>query len=231
MQIEDDRPCTLKPIYVLWSTTRSLVPNMPRYTLIYFNTKGRAEPIRLIFAQAGVEYEDRRVDRASEWPALKPDTPYGTLPVLEVDGKALAGSSTIARYLAEEFGLAGADAFENAQIDSISDLVDDLTQYMVGAFFEKDETRKAELRKELEEKHFPRYLGILSRLVTEGSSGWLFGSKLMWADLKVTAVLDTIGATSPEVLPKYPALVALKDSVEKLPNIAKWIAQRPVTPY
>ena len=39
--------------------------------LIYFNGKGRAEPARLILAQAGVDYEDHRIEFA-DWPALKP---------------------------------------------------------------------------------------------------------------------------------------------------------------
>ena len=43
---------------------------MPRYKLYYFDTEGRAEPIRLLFAYAGVEYEDIRVPY-SEWGTKK----------------------------------------------------------------------------------------------------------------------------------------------------------------
>jgi len=41
------------------------------YKLTYFNGKGRAELVRYIFAQAGVAFEDVRVER-SQWPELKP---------------------------------------------------------------------------------------------------------------------------------------------------------------
>ena len=41
------------------------------YTLIYFDIRGRAEPIRLLFALAGVKYTDKRVSKM-EWPELKP---------------------------------------------------------------------------------------------------------------------------------------------------------------
>jgi len=41
------------------------------YKLYYFNGRGRAELSRLIFAQAGVQYEDARVEQA-DWPKLKP---------------------------------------------------------------------------------------------------------------------------------------------------------------
>ena len=39
---------------------------MPCYKLSYFDIRGRAEIIRLIFAQAGVEYEDNRIGQ-NEW--------------------------------------------------------------------------------------------------------------------------------------------------------------------
>lgn len=43
---------------------------MPSYKLTYFNGKGRAEVTRLIFAQAGVEYEDVRIE-IPDWPKYK----------------------------------------------------------------------------------------------------------------------------------------------------------------
>ena len=44
---------------------------MAKLKLTYFNGRGRGEPARLILAQAGVEYEDNRIEFA-DWPALKP---------------------------------------------------------------------------------------------------------------------------------------------------------------
>ena len=43
---------------------------MAKIKLTYFNAKGRAETIRLILAQAGVEYEDYRIAR-DQWPTVK----------------------------------------------------------------------------------------------------------------------------------------------------------------
>lgn len=42
----------------------------PKYKLTYFNLRGRGELIRLILAQAGVEYEDIRIEK-DKWPAMK----------------------------------------------------------------------------------------------------------------------------------------------------------------
>lgn len=46
---------------------------MPKYTLINFNVRGRGEVARILFALAGVEYEDKRLSfEGDEWPNLKP---------------------------------------------------------------------------------------------------------------------------------------------------------------
>ena len=39
---------------------------MSTYKLYYFNSRGGGEPIRIIFAQAGVKYEDIRFER-EQW--------------------------------------------------------------------------------------------------------------------------------------------------------------------
>ena len=77
---------------------------MPTYKLYYLPARGRGELIRWIFVQTGIPYENIRIN-GEEWASFKPKTPYGKIPVLDIDGKLLAGSGPIARYLAEEFGL------------------------------------------------------------------------------------------------------------------------------
>lgn len=52
--------------------------------------------------------------------------PFGQVPVLEVDGKMLAQSNTIARYLAKQHGLAGKDEWEQALADMYGDNINDL---------------------------------------------------------------------------------------------------------
>lgn len=40
------------------------------YKLLYFDLPGKAEHIRYIFAYAGVEYEDERIQK-DKWPEIK----------------------------------------------------------------------------------------------------------------------------------------------------------------
>ena len=45
------------------------------YKLSYFNFRGKGEIIRLLFAQAGVSYEDVRINYGSnDWFSIKPGT-------------------------------------------------------------------------------------------------------------------------------------------------------------
>ncbi len=207
---------------------------MSTYKLIYFNAKGRAEVSRFILAQAGVQYEDKRIT-SEEWAELKPTTVYGTIPVLEVDGKQLAGAQVIARFLAERFGLAGSNDFENADIAGLNDVIFDLGLQIVKIWHEKDESRRAPLKKELGETHLPRYLGILEKRAQSSGApeGWLWG-ELTWTDFNFYQILEFLQLEflqpmDPDVLKSYPTLTTLKASVESLPNISKWLKERPQT--
>ena len=204
---------------------------MTKYTLIYYNGRGRAEITRLIFAQAGVEYEDRRVEYETEWAELKPTTPTGALPILEVDGKVFPGSGPIERFVAERHGLAGANDLDNLWLAGIVDTINDLWFKVMTSIYEKDEARKAQLLKELPETHIPRYLGILEKWAGANNSagGWLYGPKVTYADFTFFVVSGYVSDAAPNSLDKYPALQKLISSVENLPNIAKWLKERPET--
>ena len=204
---------------------------MPSYKLFYFNARGGAEFIRLIFAQAGVEYEDVRL-QGQQWIDMKPKTPFCTIPVLEVDGKQLGGSVVIGRYLAEQFALAGDNALENAQIAAIVYSAYDLKQEVLPVWLEKDPTKKSELMKRLLEEVVPSKLIYFEQRCNTNDSGWLTG-KLTWADLFLYSLaLDwLVKMTNGKILDQFPGLGRLHRSVESLPNIAKWIKERPVTEF
>lgn len=54
--------------------------------------------------------------------------PMGQIPVLEIDGNQFHQSVAICRCLGKKFGLAGNDEFENYEIDSIVDTLNDFKQ-------------------------------------------------------------------------------------------------------
>ena len=203
---------------------------MPTYKVYYTNHRGRAELVRWLFIQAGVNFEDVRFTR-EEWLAFKPKSPYGVLPILEMDGKLYGGSGPIARYVAEQHSLAGSNALEKFELAGIYDVTVDLENRLASIFEENDETKRAENKKEVEEKYLPKYLGILEKLITDNSAnGWVFGKNVTYVDLRVVQMVDFVTYFwAPNVLDAYPGISKLKTAVESLPNIAKWIQERPKT--
>lgn len=103
---------------------------MVKYTFNYFNGRGRAEISRLIFAAAGVEFTDNRIE---DWPKTKSESPIGQVPYLEIDDLKLPQSLSIARYLAREYNLVGKNNLEAAKADAIVDTCIDL----MTAFYNK----------------------------------------------------------------------------------------------
>ena len=207
---------------------------MSSYKLIYFKARGSGETARFIFAQAGVKYEDKRLDfGGGEWKTMKPNTPTGALPILEVDGKPLTGSGPIARFLAERFGLAGSNDFENAEIAGILDVVKDFIQKLMPAFFENDEEKKAKMIKEINEEHIPKYWGIIEKKIGDNNSdgGWIFGNKPTYADFSIFNSIGYVKQVCTDFPKLYPGVAKLQAAVESLPNIAKWLKERPETEY
>ena len=70
-----------------------------------------------------------------------------------------------------------------------------------------------------------------TKLVANNVSRWLYDPNLTWIDLKSAVLADTLVLLLPELLKKLSGLAKLRDTVEKLPNIARWIEQRPVTEF
>jgi len=206
---------------------------MPTYKLTYFNGRGRAEIIRLVFAAAGVDYQDFRLER-DQWPSHKADTPFGQVPMLEVDGVKLCQSNACARYLATKYNLAGKNELERAQADMIVDCLEDSLKPILSFFMEKDEAKKSEGKKKYCDEQLPGYLTHLENILkaNHGGDGYFVGNELTWADLSFLQFVSWIpmcGCDKP--LDKFPKLKALKEKVEKLPKIAAWIAKRPQTEF
>ncbi|KAK3611305.1 hypothetical protein CHS0354_015722 [Potamilus streckersoni] len=200
----------------------------PKYKLIYFDSRGRAEKVRMLFHAAGVEFEDTRI-KGEEWPALKDKMPQKQLPVLEIDGKTqLCQSMAIARYIAREFKMYGKSSTEAFYIDEIIETVNDLSQSNIQAMFEKDEARKAELTKKLIEEVIPRSFGFLDAQIKKyGKNGFAVGSEVTLADIIIFNVTEAVKRR--EAAETFPNLKANLKKTEEHPKIKKWLSERPKT--
>src|SRR5690349_21853376 len=100
---------------------------MDKPKLTFFDAPvSRGEEFRLALHIAGVAFNDRRLSHA-DWAALKPTTPFGSLPVLELPGQpALAQSNAILMLLGRLHGLHPTDLYEAARHEEILQHCEDL---------------------------------------------------------------------------------------------------------
>jgi len=194
----------------------------------YFDLRVKGEPARLLLAYSGAKYEDDRVtcpwDNIEPWSKLKPTLPYGQLPCLRWNGEMVCQSMTICRFLAREFGIAGRNSLEMAQVDEIVDAVQDAIEANYKAW-----NNKANRRDELVTltgKTFPAILNLLEKRLSERGGQFMVGNSFTWADLHLF-YLCSEDFMCPTVLSSFPKLSNLVSRVGQMPNIKKWMETRP----
>jgi len=179
---------------------------MPKLKLTYFDIHGgRGEPARLALSMGGIPFEDDRVS-PSDWERRKPNTPFGTLPVLEVDGQTLAQSNALNRYVGKLTDLYPTDAWQAALCDEAMEAVEDISTKLAATMFLPDEEKKVQ-RKALIDGPIPFYLLRLQQRL-EAHGGYYFAAdRLTVGDLKVFVWIrrDTLSPVSLIIfLPIYP---------------------------
>lgn len=91
-------------------------------------------------------YEDNRI-KFPEWAEMKASTPYGSLPLLEVNGKVYAQSEAILRFVGKKAGLYPSDNLAALKVDEIMAATHDAITAVSASVREKDEKKKAAMRK------------------------------------------------------------------------------------
>tara|TARA_B110001450_G_C17578115_1_gene463719 strand:- start:4 stop:657 length:654 start_codon:yes stop_codon:yes gene_type:complete len=96
--------------------------------LTYFNIEGLAEKIRLALKIGKCEHEDIRIN-FNEWNGIKNNTPYGQLPMMNVDGieEPIAQSGAILRYVGKKTNLYPNNDLEALYIDELVSLQEDIS--------------------------------------------------------------------------------------------------------
>jgi glutathione S-transferase len=207
---------------------------MAKLKLTYFDFHGgRGEPARLALAIGGIEFEDDRIP-LPEWPRRKADTPFGALPVLEVDGQIVTQSNGINRYVGKLTDLYPADAWQAALCDEAMDAVEDITLKVV-ATFDLPEAEKKAARQVLVEGPLRLYLSRLQERLEAHGGHYFAGNRLSVADLKVfvwiahlkSGKLDHIPTDLPDRV--APKLVEHHERVKAVPEIRAYYAKHGIS--
>ncbi|CAH1366946.1 unnamed protein product [Tenebrio molitor] len=199
----------------------------PAYKLTYFELEALAEPIRFLLNYGGIEFEDARFD-FENWPQIKPNMPFGQVPILQHNGKVAHQSVAIARYVAKKVKLVGSDDWEDLEIDGVVDTVNDLRQKIALYSYEVDDIIRESRKEPLFKETIPYYLQRLDAIV-KTNNGYLAVGKLTWADLYFVALLKYLNymCGANDIIADYPNLVALKNTVMEIPAIKAWVGKRP----
>jgi glutathione S-transferase len=204
---------------------------MSKPKLTYFDAPvSRGEECRLALHVAGVDFEDVRIKR-EEWPALKPTTPFGSLPVLELPGQPpLAQSNAILTLIGRRHGLHPKDDFEAARHEAILCHVEDLRANVGPTLRITDEAEKKKAREALASTYLPAW-GAFAEKQIVGDGPFFGGAKLQVADIKLhmavrwlaSGIVDHIPAT---IFDAFPKLMRVHTAVKDDARIKAWYAKK-----
>lgn len=207
---------------------------MAQPRLTYFSSRGRAELVRLILAEAGVGYEEVRVgvfhptEKTPEFLAVKGSgkLAFDALPLWEeVDGFSLVQSGAIVRHLARTRGLYGANDSEAARCDMILEGIQD-TRDPIMKLASCEPAKRAELRAGITSTTLPRWLGYFNRILESNPacSGFFVGAGVTCADVAFYQLLEAlIDNELAAPLDALPLLQAFKQRMEDRPGLGRYI--------
>ncbi len=203
---------------------------MTKPKLIYFDGPvSRGEECRLALHIGGVDFEDVRIARA-DWPALKPKTPFGSMPVLEWPGHPpLAQSNAILVLVGRQYGLHPKDDFEAARHEAVMQHAEDLRGKVGPTIFLTDDAEKKRVREDLAANYIPTWAANAEKQI--GDRGPFFaGDKLHVVDIKLHMVVRWFNGGKVDYIPAtifsgYPKLNRVHDAVREDPRFKSWYAK------
>lgn len=201
---------------------------MTRPKLTYFDTpRSRGEECRLALVLAGVDFEDNRIAQDA-WAALKPTTPFGSLPVFEMPGKpAVSQSNAILTHIGRRYGLLPADEWEALRLESLLSAAEDLRHAVSKTFGIQDPEELKRKRAELVEGPITTWASSMEKQIV---GPFVSGAQISIADVKVFVVAGwfksgALDHVPSDVLSKFPKLEKLHDSVKQNAKIVAWYAR------
>lgn len=203
---------------------------MTTYKLTYFDLDGgRAEPVRIAFHAAGIEFEDERIS-FPEFVEMRGSTRFNSLPVLEIDGKVVTQTNGMCRYVGRLAGLYPTDDTQALYCDEALGAIEELLHRLVPTFgLEGDELKVA--REKLVESWITTFVKGLAEILERGGD-YFADNKLTVADMKVAFVTQWLNAGQLDHVPTdlverlAPALNAHADRVMNDPIVKAYYEAR-----
>ena len=204
----------------------------PTWKLTYFDGRGRAEILRLILAYNGRKYIDNRIS-FEEWATIQSSTPFGALPVLEINGCMYAQAIAVAQFLARESGLYTKNSLDTLTIDQILLAREDILVPEAKIKFEKDKAKQKEFLDEYIENLYPKYFTYFNNLIKKNpaKSGFAIGKNITLADISIFDMTEWVTSVRKNVLDQYPEIKTLRAKVAAVKGIKQYLEQRKDSPF
>jgi prostaglandin-H2 D-isomerase / glutathione transferase len=207
--------------------------NMTKLKLTYFDFDGgRGEPARLALHIGGIPFEDDRI-KPKDWPQMRDRAPFQALPTLEVDGRVVAQSNSINRYVGKLAGLYPKDDWQALLCDEVMDAAEDIGT-RIGNTIELPADAKKKAREELTAGRLTRYLEQLQARLKAGGGEYFSDKRLTVADLKIFMLVRWLRSGALDDIPRdlvervAPLLVKHFERVASRPDVAKYYERRKV---
>lgn len=202
---------------------------MPQLKLTYFDfAGGRAEPARLAFRIGGIAFEDHRFP-GTQFAEVRKSTPFGQVPVLEVDGVQVTQSDAITRYAGRLANLYPHDAYQALLCDEILQATEDFN-IKLGTSFGLTGDALKQARDALVQTTFPVYLQWLQAQLLAHGGVYFADNRLTVADLKVFVLVRGLNSGRLDHVPTdlverlAPQLNQHAQRVAAVPAIAQYYA-------
>lgn len=192
----------------------------PVPVLTYFVFRGLGEPIRLLFEDLGLPYEDRRVE-FSAWTQLKPQMQFRQLPRLQTGEVTLFQSQAILRHLARANGIVGDTEAERIRCDVSSEAARDLQQRLWDHFWSPG-SDTPEAAKAFEAGGLAEALELFGGWL--GEAPHFGGERPLFSDYYALSVLDEAAGFFPAAVERTPALAAYRQRMYARPGLAAYAA-------
>lgn len=201
---------------------------MAAIKLVYIPVQARAEAIKLCLAYGKVQYEEVTPQAyfGCGWgEGAKQKTPYGILPLLEVDGKVINQSGSCVRYCAGLANLIPSDAVTAAQCDALFEFSQDMASInpILNMFRgEVFAAKKADFFSK-----FPDRLTCLALQLDAQPGAFFFGEQPYYCDFGIYHVLCTARLIEPTALEGQESITKFMTAVEDLEGVKEFLATRP----
>lgn len=196
---------------------------MPKVTLGYWGFRGRGHTPRLLLAYTGADWEDKVYTDKEVWAKDKKEAGiiFANLPYIAEGDFKIAETKAVVRYIinrSDKKELLGKDAKEQAVVDALLSLQDEIAQSFYTIIFAKAD------KKEVTEKIEGNLKLIQDFIATRGKGTEFAIGYLTVVDFSLSEFGLYFEKLLPEVYKKYTFFEQARKTIDALPAVQKYYA-------